>query len=213
MRWSEFGFCLLLLGCTPQSSAPTGSETVISEFSYPWSDKPVPRTEFRAHTDGERLHFAFDVDDADIVVTEPWGGESTLDGEDRVELFFAKDAELRDYWCIEVDPLGRTHDYHAQHYRKFDSTWNCPGLQTTGERTATGYTVRGSLPLTTLSDLLGQPVTQGSSIRLGLFRAEFYGQTTASHGEARDNWISWVRPSATEPDFHTPSAFKEWSLP
>jgi len=40
---------------------------------------------------------------------------------DRVELFFAKQAALNDYWCIEIDPSGRVHDYHAKHCRKFDS--------------------------------------------------------------------------------------------
>jgi hypothetical protein len=191
----------------------TSTQRSISCFSFPWSDKPVPKTDFRAWTENDRLHFIFIVEDADIIVSETWIGESTLDDEDRIEVFFAKDAALKDYWCLEIDTLGRVHDYHAQHYRKFDSTWNCPGLITAATRTATGYEVCASLPLTTLSALLGKPIACGSDIRIGLFRAEFYGQANATHGEANDNWLSWVRPDVKQPDFHIPSAFRVWRLP
>ena len=69
----------------------------------------------------DRLHFTFTVEDGDIGVTKKWSGESTLDGEDRVEVFFANDSALKGYWCLKIDSRGRGHDYHAQHYRKFDS--------------------------------------------------------------------------------------------
>lgn len=45
-------------------------------------------------------------------------------------------------------------------------------------------------------------------VRLGLFRAEFYGQEKATHGKSPDNWLSWVRPDVTQPDFHVPGAFR-----
>jgi hypothetical protein len=159
------------------------------------------------------LHFTFDVEDSDIVVSEDWKGESTLDGEDRVEIFFAKDAALAEYWCIEIDSRGRVHDYFAKHYRKFDSDWNCPGIKAEGSVTPTGYTVRASIPLKVLADLLGRPIVAGSEIRIGLFRAEFYGKQPATHGESDDNWISWVKPDSKKPDFHIPSAFRTWRLP
>lgn len=205
---------LIALGFMLSSCLTTTSErSAITEFTFPWSDRLAPRTSFRAFTDVERLHFVFEVQDKDIVIAPTWTGESTLDGEDRVEIFIARDAALQDYHCIEIDALGRVHDYAAQHYRKFDSRWNCEGLQTTAQRTATGYIVKGSLPLATLSALSGHPVMRGSTIRIGLFRAEFYGKDERTHGAADDNWLSWVRPDTRQPDFHVPSAFREWRIP
>ena len=76
--------------------------------------------------------------------------------------------------------------------RKFDSAWDCPGLRTTGTRTADGYRVTGSIPLKTLSSLLGPRIGGGSTIRVGLFRAEFYGTGKTARGEADDNWLAQV---------------------
>ena len=142
-------------------------------FLYPWSNRKAPATEFRAVADDERLYFAFEVSDSDVVVLKDYAGESTLDQEDRVEVFFARDAALNRYFCVEIDPLGRVHDYAASHYRKFDSSWNCPGLRAAGRITPGGYTVEASIPLTTLSVMMGRPVSRGSTLRIGLFRADF----------------------------------------
>ncbi len=199
----------ILSGCGTQPE----NYSVITGFTFPWSDKPAPRTSFNAFTDAERLHFEFTAEDDDLIIAPTWAGESTLDGEDRVEIFIARDAALRDYYCIEIDALGRVHDYAARHYRKFDSNWDCAGLQTAARRTASGYVVSGSLPLATLGALTGKPVTRGSTIRIGLFRAEFYGKGSRTHGDAADNWLSWVRPDTPQPDFHVPSAFRDWRVP
>jgi hypothetical protein len=204
---------LMLTACSTPPAIREKDAVVVRNFTFPWSANPAPRTEFRATIIGERLHFSFDAEDRDLVVAEKWRGESTLDGEDRVEIFFARDAALARYYCVEVDPLGRVHDYAASHYRKFDSAWNCPGLRTTGTRTADGYRVTGSIPLKTLSSLLGPRIGSGSTIRVGLFRAEFYGTGKTARGEADDNWLSWVPPTAKTPDFHIPSAFTDFRLP
>jgi hypothetical protein len=169
-----------------------------------------------ARTDDTNLHFTFQVEDHDIVLEPKWKGEkSTVDPEDRVEFFFAAaDAEkLENYWGIEIDPLGRVHDYHGQFYRKLDSSWDCEGLQATGKRIPAGYTVSASIPLRTLSNLLGTPVGRGSKLRVGLYRGEFYGKEAATHGGQNDNWISWVQPNSTTPDFHIPSSFRLITLP
>lgn len=201
-------YTLLMTAC-----AVANAGEPITDFTYPWADKFAPRTEVAIRNAEDGLHFTFTVDDPDIVVTEEWTGENTLDGEDHVEIFFAKDEKLKEYWCIEIDSKGRVHDYQASHYRNFDNTWNCPGLKTTAQRTQTGYTVTATIPLATLGDLLGQPVKEGSQLRVGLFRAEFYGTTSATHGNANDNWISWVRPATDKPEFHVPSAFRLWEVP
>lgn len=208
----RFAVAAVLLGSLGCSRAEP-QKLVVTDFGFPWSEKPAPRTEFRAWTDGGRLHFRFDIDDDDLIVSESWDGESTVDGEDRVEFFVARDPGLASYWCIEIDPLGRVHDYQAQHYRQFDSSWDCPGLTTEAARTPTGYTVLGSLPLATLSEWMGRPIGGGSALRVGLFRADFFGTTVATRGEANDNWISWVRPTSSKPDFHVPEAFATIVLP
>ncbi|HNU98759.1 MAG: DUF4838 domain-containing protein [Verrucomicrobia bacterium] len=265
-----------------------GAEAIRS-FSFPWSSRPAPATEFRAWADADHLYFSFTAEDDDLVVETRFDGESTLDREDRVEIFFARDeaparmfngvvtaakpktpecgprrarkqnracpgeseegktvsgwrsspsdrplpsaahpgavlptspdqvqrgasdrSGLARYYCIEIDPLGRVHDYAAQHYRQFDSSWNCPGLRAAGTRGSRGYTVEAAVPFATLSDLMGRATGPGATLRIGLFRAEF---RPGALGDAPDNWISWVRPATTEPDFHVPSAFREWRIP
>ena len=47
--------------------------------------------------------------------------------EDRVELFFSNLTTLSEYYCIEIDPLGRILDYSAKHNRKFDENWDVKG--------------------------------------------------------------------------------------
>ena len=63
-------------------------------FSFPWSQRSAPATEFRALADADRLYFAFEVGDDDAVVEKDFAAESTLDREDRVEIFLARDATL-----------------------------------------------------------------------------------------------------------------------
>ena len=186
-----------------------GAESIRS-FSFPWSPRPAPATEFRAWADADHVYFGFTVEDDDLVVETPFDGESTLDREDRVEIFFACDEALNRYYCIEIDPLGRVHDYAAKHYRQFDSAWKCPGLRTAGTRGPRGYTVEAAVPFATLNDLLGRITGPGAALRVGLFRAEF---RSGALGDAADNWITWVTPATTEPDFHVPSAFRRWRIP
>jgi hypothetical protein len=181
-----------------------------SRFTFPWSNREAPKTEFRAFADSQTFYFGFIAEDAEVVVEKRFVGESTLDREDRVELFFAADEGLHDYYCVEIDPLGRVHDYAAHYHRQFDSAWNCPGLRVAGRRTRTGYVVEGTIPLKTISQMVGREVHAGSEIRIGLFRAEF------QHGDLGtrdDNWLSWIVPSVKTPDFHVPSAFTQWRIP
>ncbi len=209
---SAAALAIVVAACSTQPVGPGNDAVVIRNFSFPWSASPAPRTEFRAAIVGDRWHFSFDAEDHDIVVAPEWRGESTLDGEDRVEIFFARDTALEHYFCIEIDSLGRVHDYAASHYRKFDGTWNCPGLKTSARRTSNGYRVEGNLPLASLDGMVGKPVHRGDTVLAGLFRAEFYGHEERTRGAADDNWISWVKPEPRTPDFHVPSAFAELRL-
>lgn len=70
-----------------------------------------------------------------------------------------------------------------------------------------------SVPLATLRELPGVPVKEGAELRVGCFRAEYYGTQPATHGNANDNGLNWVRPVAEKLDFHVPSAFRLWAVP
>jgi hypothetical protein len=182
----------------------------VTGFVYPWSKKTAPKTEFRALADKDCLWFSFEVEDHDIVLADDFAGESSVDQEDRVEIFFAADNTLARYYCLEIDPLGRVHDYAASSYRKFDSEWNCPGLRTAARIGKRGYTVEAAIPLQTLADLLGRAVSPGTNLRIGLFRAEFRHGAESPENE---EWISRVKPDSANPDFHVPSAFFDWLVP
>jgi hypothetical protein len=178
--------------------------SVLKDFSLPWEKRPAPLTEFRAVRDDATFYFSFVVVDSDIVVAEAFDSESVVDGEDRVEIFMACDAELKRYYGLEIDPRGRVHDYAATFYRKFDSSWNCPGLRTAASFTTGGYIVEGSIPLQTLRSLGLWSGESGSTLRAGVFRAEFCHGPGAAPEE---HWISWINPRTAKPDFHVPSAF------
>jgi len=174
------------------------------DFIFPWEQRGAPLTKFRAFCDDEFFYFCFQVHDEEPVFEENFDSESVVDVEDRVEIFFARDEKLKEYYCLEVDPLGRVHDYAACYYRKFDSTWKCSGLRTAASITKAGYEVEGSIPLKTLDELGLPSLDSGSILRTGLFRAEF---SRGEGPEIEQHWISWVDLSKYKPDFHIPAAF------
>ena len=87
-------------------------------FHFPWMTQEAPRTVFKGFSDGQDFYFSFVVRDKQVLAAEQWQDESTVDGEDRVELFFAGapvdrpgEDGMERYYAIEVDPKGRGHDY------------------------------------------------------------------------------------------------------
>lgn len=171
----------------------------LDQFTDPWRPG-APATHFKALIDGEYLYFAFEADDSTPRRGLDWRGEKTLDEEDRVEIYFAHDPELKRYYCIEIDPDGRVHDFLGSFPRQWDSDWTMPGLKTAGRSTPTGYVVEGMIPLARLAELGVPPLKPGQSWRVGLFRADL--------GQGNDvYWISWIDPQMPQPNFHVPSAF------
>ena len=176
---------------------------LVTDFVFPWRDRPAPPTAFRAISDGKTLYFAFDVEDEDVVVDDKTPGEKALIAEDRVEFYFAPDLDLEKYYSVEMDFQGRKLDYIARFHRKFDFDWEFPEIKTVGKRTPKGYTIEGAIPLSVFESL-GLPSLESGNLRVGVFRAEF------SHGDGDapvENWVSWVDPQTTEEDFHIPGTF------
>lgn len=191
-------------------------------FSFPWKKAAAPRTAFRALCDSEHLYFAFVVDDSDIVVLDRLGDEEDAVFEDRVELYFSRDEQMREYYCLEVDSRGRVFDYRGAYYRKLDPAWNCPGVEAKSAPRVGGYAVEGRIPLASLR-ALGFPLLRpGEKIRCGLYRAEFHHDRSGRpappqasiHTRGRqldgpppiEDWLSWIDPRTEEPDFHVPTS-------
>jgi len=177
----------------------------LSDFAYPWRKEEPPRTRFCYVTDGKFIFFAFECRDQDLVLhgKTPPREEKVAEG-DRVEIFFSRDTSLKEYWCVEIGPTGRVLDYKASFYRKFDDSWDLPGLEVEGRTCRKGYVVEGKFPVSALENLTGVSLLEGRAVLAGVFRAEF------SHSESslvEEKWISWIRPACGKPDFHIPSAF------
>ena len=191
-------------------------------FVFPWKKTPAPSTEFSAFCDDEYLYFAFRAEDSDIVVLDELRDEEDVVSEDRVEIFFSRDNQMDNYYCLEIDSRGRVFDYHGSYYRQFDATWNCQRAEVAAAPLDGGYAVEGRIPLTSFAEMgLSRP-GPGDKILCGLYRAEFshdqsdkpIARTETIHNQGRkldgpppvETWISWVDPETPEPDFHVPSS-------
>lgn len=191
-------------------------------FIFPWKRAAAPATEFRALCDDRHLYFTFRVQDADIFVLDKLRDEEDEVFEDRVEMYFSRDDQMKNYYCIEVDSRGRVFDYRGSYYRQLDPKWNCKGVEAKGTLVKGGYVVEGRIPLASLEALGFPPLRPGAKIRYGLFRAEFShdpsGRPAAQRGTIHnrgrrldgppplEEWMSWVDPKTKEPDFHVPSS-------
>jgi uncharacterized membrane-anchored protein len=196
---------------------------VEKQFFFPWKkNTPAPLTEFRALCDEKYLYFAYQVEDADLVVLDTLRDKEDVIFEDRCELFFSRDPEMNDYYCFEIDPRGRTYDYQMKFYREANPKWSCPGLETKGTITDNGYIIEGRIPLESFENLGFPKLRPGKKILCGLYRAEFshdrsgkpvvQEESVHNHGRKLDGpppimeWISWVDPKTPDPDFHVPSS-------
>jgi len=202
---------------------PVWSNAAVEKgFVFPWKQAPAPATEFRALCDETHFYFTFRVHDDDVVTLDRLRDEEDEVFEDRVEMYFGRDEEMKDYFCLEVDSRGRVFDYRSSYPRQFDPKWNLKGLKTGATALPRGYELEGRIPLKAFS-ALGFPAWRpGVKIRCGLYRAEFshdrsgrpVEQQASAHNLGRqvegpppiEEWLSWVDPKTKEPDFHVPSS-------
>jgi hypothetical protein len=184
-----------------QNATNWSAADLLTDFTFPWEDRPAPKTAFRAMHDYELFRFRFDCVDEDLVLPDgPTAKERAL-GADRVEIFFATDLSLECYFGLEMSPQGDVADYAARFYREIDWSWSCEGLVLEPEICEGGYTVSGSIPLAVLRDL---GVLRGREMFAGLYRAEFHHKPD---GSVHSGWMPWVNPSTEKPDFHVPASF------
>jgi len=182
------------------------SAHLLTDFSFPWSPREPPATEFRALWDEQRLYFRFDVTDADLVLGEGANAKEKVIDSDRVEIFFSTGPNLDPYYGLEIDPRGEVLDYEARYHRRINWAWSCDGLVVKNSLKNSGYLVEGFLPLSTFRklDCLHQD-NQGHYLCAGLYRAEF--SHDSGGGPAVEDWMSWLDPKTASPDFHVPESF------
>jgi hypothetical protein len=167
-------------------------------FVNPWNSEVQPSTTLKLLRDNKFLYFYFDAKDNEVVVKNPFEQERDVELEDRVELFFSKDSTMQQYYCFEIDALGRTLSYGARHYRQMDFDWNVPEeyqVRTTSYEG--GYRVEGAIPWDFIASL-----TDKKSIYMGAYRAEF----SMKNDSIVENWLTWVNPNTPSPDFHVPTS-------
>jgi hypothetical protein len=175
----------------------------LTSFILPWDNESSPSTIFRALHDTKNFFFRFDVIDTDILVNKETNDKMAVLKSDRVEIFFRSDKDMKLYYGLEMDPVGRVMDYKAEYYRKFDYSWKWEGITIRSKYTLNGYRVWGIIPLESLRNL---KLLNDNKIQAGLFRGKCIN---ASSEEPVFKWITWVRPDSETPDFHVTSAFGE----
>lgn len=194
--------CYSVYFTNSSSTLPWDSCQTIASLHAPWEGNRQDKTTFGAFYNEASFIFRFRVEDSSIAVVGS-DAESDVALGDRVELFFAQDASLNNYYCLEMSPNGRTLDYHASFYRKFDDEWNLDGLQIQSSKSNSGYTVTGIIPIVFFQQLTNTISLKGEKVKIGIFRAE---KRTVEQSEDF-SWYSWISPQSKHPDFHISSAF------
>ena len=175
----------------------------LTQFIYPWEQVESPATSFAALWDDEWLYLRYIVKDDSVIVYVNKNEKLEPGASDRVEIFFNINDSMTPYYCLEMDASGRVLDYKADYYRIMHYDWHWPDgqLKIKTTRTKDGYILEAAVSIQSLKDL---GLLQNNRLTAGIFRAECKGFV---NGRADLHWISWIKPSATEPDFHIPSAF------
>lgn len=171
--------------------------TAILSFVNPWNREVRPATSLHLLKDSASLYFHFDARDDEIVLEPLFSKERDVEKEDRVELFFSKDKDMKTYYCFEIDAKGRTLSYQASLYRKFDFNWDVPeGYHAEARIDSGGYMVEGVIPTAFLNALCPD-----GPLYVGAYRAEF----SRKGNKIVENWLTWVDPKTAMPDFHVPA--------
>lgn len=193
-----------VLRVNPDQPDRWATAPVLADFVYPWEESTAPVTLFQALYDQDFFYFRFTTEDNDIYAPGDPADKLGVLPSDRVEIFFKSRGGMDPYYCLEMDPRGRVLDYIARYYRVTDFKWAWPEphLEVKAIIQDAGYIVEGKISLASLREL-GILSSQGQ-MEAGLFRGDAYH---LDEQKTDIKWISWIRPDASKPDFHLPSAF------
>ena len=185
---------LILCCCSLWLPCCRGEETmatIVGNFLCPWTDAVPQPTMFESWLDGDRFHLRFTVEDSEVIVHEKWTGEDSIEQEDRVVFAISSDIEFGQLYCIEWDAQGRIRDAKRDVRHQVDTSWTCNGLQTTSQRTDTGYIISATMPIATLKSIAQHPIDASTKILVGLFRADHDRSSNAA------SWSSWQLPATS----------------
>jgi hypothetical protein len=179
----------------------------LSDFSNPWRAETPPRTEFRAFHDGIHLHFQFMAFGNRPLVYIENNNKLEVRYSERVELFFRTDEAMTPYYCLEMDPNGRTLDYEAKLYRDFNRDWSWPEpLNLKIEIRDDFYSLQGMMTIATLTRL---GIVKNRHLEVGVYRGHCIDLLKNDNSI---QWVSWVDPKTATPDFHVPESFGMFQL-
>lgn len=164
----------------------------IDGLHAPW-DGLDDRTSVRIFSDSASLYFLYEVQDTSLTLVEDFKGESDVEPEDRVEVFFSPGPDMELYYCAEIDPLGRVLDYSCRYPSQMDYGWDFSTLEVLSGLKEVGYTVAFKV---SKSELVSLGVDL-SGFYIGIFRADFRPDGTV-------NWYSHVESDDEAPNFHQP---------
>jgi hypothetical protein len=179
---------------------------LLTDFSQPWRDEPMQETSFKALYTNKYLYLRYDVKESNLVISDNYQKKRDIVRSDRVEIFLRKDADLKKYYCLEVDPNGAVLDFSGTYYRTFDDDWKWPKghLSTNGTIRNDGYRLDMTISLESLNDL---GLIKNGIMEAGIFRADTDVLPDEENPDDDFKWITWVDPKTDEPDFHVPSSF------
>lgn len=187
------GLCVCACQQVPKSCFEIGSVACIDGLHAPW-DSLEDDTAFRCFADSSNFYFYYEVRDSTITLVPNYVGESDVEVEDRVEIFFSPVASMDEYYVAEIDPLGRVLDYKGLFYRYLDYGWDFLSMSLVGVLTKSGYVVAGKIDLVEL-EALGLNLRDG--FYMGVFRADYRPDMSV-------NWYSAISTEDKSPDFHKP---------
>ena len=176
----------------------------LDDFIYPWETvKPLP-TSFRAMHNKDWLYCLYRVTDKNINVFVKDNTKREVLPSDRVEIFLRRDAQMRPYYGLEIDPHGRVYDYEAFLRQSENGEWHWPEgeLLIKSSIHKDGYVVEFAI---SKKSLTGLGLIKDSKIEAGLFRGDCVNLNGGVKADIK--WISWVKPDSPTPNFHIPSAF------
>ena len=181
---------------------------VLTDFVSAWDNEPVKKIEFKSLWNTEKLFFKFKVYDSEVHIDKTDNSVESIGNSDRVELFFRSDANLKPYYCLEIDPSPRIMDFRAYPNKNFEFDWNWPenDLLVKSNIERDFFVVEGEISLASLRKF---NLIKDNKIETGIFRAKYNQQKDLTF---EPTWISWVNPNTEKPNFHSPTSFGELYL-
>ena len=132
---------------------------------------PSQATTVRVGWSAEELRVLFHCEDAHIFATRTQR-DAPLWEEEVVEVFVDPIGDLAAYFEIEVNPLNAVLDLVLRRNRSgfvSNVAWNCDGLRTAAQRTATAWTAELAIPF---RSLVAEPPHLGSQWRANFLRID-----------------------------------------